>query len=270
MNELLPSSWLGNPDAALLVLLATGHVLGDFLFQTRRMVERKPEIAALGSHAGVVLIAHWILVLPFLRWSLGEFLGVLGLLVLLGALHALIDVGKVRLKDRLEGHSVGLFLGDQLAHGVSIVGVWMLWRLWLSEGGEVQVGPLAPDSLWLLTASALVVGVYVLNGNGAATLIKLFLSRFPVLEQGGTDASRTDVERMGRMIGILERMLVLSLVLLAQWQAIGWIFAGKTVARFRELDNRAFSEYYLIGTLSSLLFATATGAVIRLLLTGGF
>lgn len=42
------------------------------------------------------------------------------------------------------------------------------------------------------------------------------------------------------------------------------------MARFRELNNRAFSEYYLIGTLSSLLFAAASGAAVRLLLLGSF
>lgn len=49
----------------------------------------------------------------------------------------------------------------------------------------------------------------------AASLIKLFLGRFPVMKQTAEDGSSTDVERMGRAIGILERMLVLSLVLLA-------------------------------------------------------
>lgn len=85
-----------------------------------------------------------------------------------------------------------------------------------------------------------------------------------------SDGPWGDVERMGRTIGILERMLIPTLVLLAQWQAIARIFAGKTVALFRELDNRAFSEYYLIGTLSSLLFAAASGAAVRLLLLGSF
>lgn len=78
----------------------------------------------------------------------------------------------------------------------------------------------------------------------------------------------TDVQRMGRTIGILERMLALTLVVMGQWEGIGWLFAGKTVARFRELDNRAFSEYYLIGTLASLLFAAATGLAVRLALRG--
>jgi len=73
---------------------------------------------------------------------------------------------------------------------------------------------------------------------------------------------------MGRTIGSLERMLLLSLVLLGQWQAIGWIFAGKTVARFRELERRAFSEHYRIGTLTSLLFAAATGTAVRWAVTG--
>jgi len=40
------------------------------------------------------------------------------------------------------------------------------------------------------------------------------------------------------------------------------------VARFRELERRAFSEHYLIGTLTSLLFAAATGTAVRWAVTG--
>lgn len=71
--------------------------------------------------------------------------------------------------------------------------------------------------------------------------------------------------RMGRTIGILERLILLTLILLDQWGALGLILTAKSVARFKELEDRRFSEYYLIGTLSSSLVAIATGLLVRLL-----
>ena len=73
-------------------------------------------------------------------------------------------------------------------------------------------------------------------------------------------------EPQGRMIGILERMLVLTLVLVGQWGALGLVMAAKSIARFEDLKHRSFSEYYLIGTLASLLVATVSGLLVKLLL----
>lgn len=89
------SQWLDSPDLALLVLLFAGHVLGDFLLQTRAMVERKAEPPVLLQHAVLVVLAHGLLLLPYLPGEPASFVGALILLVLLGALHALVDWGKL-------------------------------------------------------------------------------------------------------------------------------------------------------------------------------
>ncbi|NMB87527.1 MAG: hypothetical protein GYA17_04145 [Chloroflexi bacterium] len=59
----------------------------------------------------------------------------------------------------------------------------------------------------------------------------------------------------GRVIGILERVIIYTFVLQGQYTAIGFILAAKSFARFKELDNREFAEYVLIGTLLSALLA---------------
>ncbi len=42
--------------------------------------------------------------------------------------------------------------------------------------------------------------------------------------------------------------------------------AAKALARFRGLEERDFAEYFLIGTLASLLVALAVGVGVRVLL----
>lgn len=64
--------------------------------------------------------------------------------------------------------------------------------------------------------------------------------------------------RVGSTIGVLERILVVVFVLTGSDVAIGFVVAAKTLARFRQLDDRAFAEYYLLGTLASVSVAIIT------------
>jgi len=61
--------------------------------------------------------------------------------------------------------------------------------------------------------------------------------------------------RVGEAIGILERLIVVTFVLVRAEAAIGLVIAAKTLARFRQLDDRDFAEYYLLGTLASVAVA---------------
>ena len=68
-----------------------------------------------------------------------------------------------------------------------------------------------------------------------------------------------DQPARGAVIGYLERLLVMILVLAGQWGTIGLVMAAKSLARFKDLDERGFAEYYLIGTLTSMLVAVTSG-----------
>ncbi len=52
-------------------------------------------------------------------------------------------------------------------------------------------------------------------------------------------------------------------VLVGAESAIGLVVAAKTIARFRQLDDRDFAEYYLLGTLASVSVAIVTALVAR-------
>jgi len=69
--------------------------------------------------------------------------------------------------------------------------------------------------------------------------------------------------RVGSTIGILERILIVVFVLTGTDVAIGFVVAAKTLARFKLLDDRAFAEYYLLGTLASVAVAIVTALVGR-------
>jgi hypothetical protein len=72
--------------------------------------------------------------------------------------------------------------------------------------------------------------------------------------------------RVGATIGVLERLLIVGFVLAGAQAAVGFVIAAKTIARFRQLDDRAFAEYYLLGTLASVSVALASAFVAALAL----
>lgn len=250
-------AWLaGAPSWAILALLFAGHAVGDFVLQTERMVAGKDRPGPLFLHLGVATAAHTVLLLPFLSWWMA-------LLVLtVGVGHAAIDAVKTRLAARRMAE-LPLFVLDQVAHVAVLVVAWLAWGSSVQANAAVWARPFG--EAFLIRAGVL-VAAYAFNWNGAAGLVKGLLARYELGAVAGEPAGGAGFRGSGRVIGILERMIALTLVLEGEWGALGLVFAGKSIARFKALEDRRFGEYYLIGTLASVALAIATGVLVRGLL----
>lgn len=75
--------------------------------------------------------------------------------------------------------------------------------------------------------------------------------------------SQAKENRRGRYIGILERVLIVILVVQNLYQGLALIIAMKTLTRFKQFDDKSFAEYYLIGTLLSLIIGIVFAEVIK-------
>ncbi|MBI9108764.1 MAG: hypothetical protein JEZ04_18625 [Spirochaetales bacterium] len=64
------------------------------------------------------------------------------------------------------------------------------------------------------------------------------------------EADRKELGK-GKIIGIIERILFFFFVITGNYASIGFILTAKGITRFKNLDNRDFAEYVLIGTLLS-------------------
>jgi hypothetical protein len=76
--------------------------------------------------------------------------------------------------------------------------------------------------------------------------------------------------KAGLWIGRLERILILTFVLINRFEAIGFLIAAKSIFRFGEITNsedRKVAEYILIGTLLSVVTAIFLGIVTMWLLS---
>ena len=110
---------------------------------------------------------------------------------------------------------------------------------------------------------SVIISAYIIVSIIGAYFIKLMLRRYE------KDIETSGLKGAGMVIGIVERVMVLTFVLVDQYTAITVIFAAKSIARFNELKDRKMAEYYLIGTLVSITFALLVGIVVRAILMGG-
>jgi hypothetical protein len=154
-----------------------------------------------------------------------------------------------------------LFLADQAAHfAVLLTGASAIllgqptlsaWRDAVNAIG----GHLLPvtHQVPALIVIVVLLDLAIINIRGGVFLVGTLLA-----PRGFTNGSEPGPERVGATIGVLERLIVCVLVLAGQAAAIGFVIAAKTLARFRQLDDRHFAEYYLVGTLASVTLALAT------------
>lgn len=237
----------------LLLWLLLAHVIGDFYLQKSQWVADRQH-----RHAGSIgLLKHMAthLVLTSLAlFAAGLSTGLIGifefvivLLVILGS-HFVIDVVKSYTREG----ALSLLL-DQAAHIAVIVVLW----LWIS-GYELPAWR-QEHLIGLLT--------YLLAARPASFAIAAILKRQTDALQAREGA--TGLVEAGRLIGYIERWLIVSFVLLDQFMGIGFLLAAKSIFRFGDLRHpheQRLTEYMLLGTLLSFSIALAIAAVTRMII----
>jgi hypothetical protein len=77
----------------------------------------------------------------------------------------------------------------------------------------------------------------------------------------GRDADE-DRLKVGRRIGTIERWLIVLLIATKNVASIGLVITAKSIVRYPQLSDKDFAEYYLFGTLLSVVLALASGLVV--------
>ncbi|HEY2727429.1 MAG TPA: DUF3307 domain-containing protein, partial [Parafilimonas sp.] len=81
--------------------------------------------------------------------------------------------------------------------------------------------------------------------------------------------SSTSLSEAGKWIGVFERILVLTFVIVNHFEGIGFLIAAKSILRFNDIKAdtmRKEAEYVLIGTLMSFASSIVVGILVNLLL----
>lgn len=170
-----------------------------------------------------------------------------------------------RARDRNATH---LLLGIAQLVALSICfGPWTTplvragWETWVGELSQVSALGRAVAQSFSPNGLVFLFGLLLAAGE-ANLFLRWVLGRLQLRPGGGGAIDAGEYAR-GRVIGLLERTLIYFFVLNGHYGAVGFTLAAKAFTRFKELENRSFAEYVLIGTLLSSGLAMAIAAFVK-------
>jgi len=231
----------------IILYLFNTHMLGDFIFQSNEMVESKnnENLKSFFKHGlyMVCLNLPLILIYEIKEWFI--------LNMIIYMTHILIDYSKVKLEKKDKGvkNKVILFIFDQFLHIIIILLLTKLIKFKISAFGKLIIDFLGVSNLNIqiinkyLWLSFILINVVFLGGKLIGIILKDLKPK-----------NYENIIKHGIIIGQLERMLIFLLLLFGNYTGITVIIGLKTLTRFKGIgEDKEFAEYYLIGTLLSIV-----------------
>jgi hypothetical protein len=250
----------------IFLILCLGHLASDFLLQTDAMVKAKKHGATAYWRHGLIHYVAIVVVTVFADPALLARIRFQAICVALIGAHLLIDFCKERLMVAAKIRDNALtFVTDQAAHIVTIVAAALLVTGTGPMAAVAWLAALVPHRDTILAVLVIYFAVVFAGGYAIRYLTRPLTRHLPQLG----DESTQSLRNAGMYIGWLERSLVLTAMILRSPATVGLVLAAKSIARFPEMGkSERFAEYFLIGTLLSLLAAIFGGIVLLKVLTG--
>lgn len=244
-------------DLTPLYLLIFAHVVADYPLQPRQLSLKKQEkLVYVLVHALIYLFITLLFLSPFLTYKLtvGVFLLFLS--------HLFNDSVRVKLSNRWEEKE---FIWGVMDQGFHLFAIGVIWCFFSPPG--VGYRWLPPLDFKLANKIILYLIGYILVLKGGTDFVRGILGLSPKRIRDRF-LTRKGVS-IGGLMGNVERVVYLTLFLLGQFVALGFVFLVKVLVEVRFLRDRDQARYFLVGALSSLLIALVIGAVLKFL-AGGY
>ncbi|WP_185204521.1 DUF3307 domain-containing protein [Chryseobacterium sp. C3] len=228
------------------IQLILAHLFGDFILQPNSWVAEKESKKLKSRYLYLHILIHTILSFIFL-WNT-EFWWIA---VLVGASHFIIDAAKLSFQTAKSKKS--WFFIDQALHIAVIAAISFYFKEFNFEFLKDQ------EILKILMAALFLT-------TPASIFIKILLSSWTPVPETQNNIQTESLSSAGKYIGILERLLVFTFIVVNHWEGVGFMVAAKSVFRFSDLaqaKQRKLTEYVLIGTLLSFGMAVLTGILIK-------
>lgn len=178
--------------------------------------------------------------------------------LLVGAGHIITDA----VKPLIRQNTTWLFFADQFLHLIIITIVW------LGFTHQFQVFRTLFSEISTHQESWLIILFYIVLSIPASVAIGKMTQKWnDELDNESTLAGNKGLKDAGKWIGILERVLVFTFIVINQFSAIGFLIAAKSVFRFGDLSKSSDhkkTEYIIIGTLLSFSCAIAAGLIYKM------
>ena len=226
--------------------LLTAHFLADFPLQKDSWIKSKKDRKVCGMgmwlHVLVVLVCT-LLALGFECWWLALAIAVS---------HLLIDFLKVKFTKS----GPRAFALDQVLH----VGVLIFVSKYASHWVDWSQWSFVPEGKGLLYPALLCAYVFCLSPANyiIREVIKYcHVETCSTINMKDTIDNADKIKRSGMLIGSMERFLVLTFILVGNYEAAGLTVAAKSLLRFND-DEGPRTEYVLVGTLLSISVAVVS------------
>lgn len=236
----------------MVIGMILAHILGDYVFQWNKLACWKSK-----SPKGVLV--HGLIVFG-VTWLISLFLDPnwWPYAVFIGLTHVSIDLGKTQLFGQVRPLAgLGLFLLDQTLHMLVIV------------AALVHSGYLSLEMLALLTVRSahdvrlwVVVLGYLLITMPAWVAIRLVV-------QGLVGSSEAGALWADKYVGILERSLITTFVILGQFALVPLVTAPRLIFEGGQVRQSVGAAGYVAELLLSVGLAVAVGLALRLVVVGG-
>ena len=241
----------------IIAILISIHLLADFLFQTSAYSEKKRKILkSLLLHCLIYFIVFEIVLLLILQFKKAILIG-----MIICISHLLINFIKNKLEKifpqrRLQ---IWIFSINQLIHFFIIIVMYYILNLENSVS-NLYVKLQAYENFKIII---LYISVFSIIFEPASVFIrKLFTS----ISSKTYPKENLEELKAGNIIGKLERIIIAILLLNNQFGLIGFVLTAKSIARFKQMEDKDFAEKYLIGTLTSFLIVLTTVLILKGLL----
>ena len=226
-----------------LLLQFIAHLCLDYFFQTDKLAKQKNEIGFkspfLYWHALTCFILSWLFSL-----QLNFFLGA----AVITITHFLMDGFKHYLNNSKHFGRYAYFI-DQAVHILIMVIVVVLFDKWQGINPSIAI---SFNFKYLL-----IITGYIVCLKPANIFIKEVFKSTDIQV-----SSDNEMPNAGKVIGVLERILTLTFIIVSQYSAVGFLIAAKSILRYRP-DETLKTEYVLIGTMLSFGIAVIIGILIN-------
>lgn len=222
----------------ILIPLLAAHFLADFILQTDGDVKRKQSVLVFGKHIILVTVLSYLLVGSWYCFTIP-------LVILIS--HTSIDL----LKKTIKKDSLTIFLFDQVAHYLVIIGLSIYIQNKLIQGTSNLFWYNILGSFYV--KSLVIIISLILITKFSSIIISYIIKPFQTKIFKGENNNKDEI-KTGRIIGYLERIIILVLFLAELPAVVGFLITAKSILRYAEIKNerdKVMIEYVLIGTLLS-------------------
>lgn len=237
----------------ILHVLLIAHFLADFTFQSTKWAQNKMiDFKYLISHSVVYALVFLGGLFPFIKLS--NF--ILPYIIIIVS-HFLIDWIRKFVHKKFDRQDINFiaFMIDQILHVMIIVILFYNFDLDANTTSLYRMIQQWPYFNRLI--------VYLLNFVIIWDPVAVFIKKLFTYVFDDHNGEQEKEPQAGRIIGKLERFIVVILLLCDQFGAIGFVLTAKSISRYKQLENKDFAEKYLVGTLTSVSFAFITTIILK-------